>query len=360
MKNTRVIGLMSGTSLDGLDICYVVFSENNEKWTTTEVITRTIKYSIDWEEKLASAFYADTKDIDLLNLSYGKLIAKNVNDFIHENNLAGKVDFIASHGHTIFHQPDQGITLQIGDGQIIADETKLEVISDFRSLDVSLGGQGAPLVPVGDELLFSAYDACLNLGGFANISYNKKPSRSAFDISPCNLPLNKVMQSFFQKPFDSNGENAAKGKVNEDLLKILNNLSYYKKEAPKSLGVEWLNEVFYPILDRNKKITPENLLRTVLEHETDQISRVINKLNLKTVLITGGGVWNKFFINRLTMKTSSKIVIPSPEIVDFKEALIFAFLGVLRINGAINTYKSVTGAKKDSSGGVLTFPRSLE
>lgn len=356
MKNLNVIGLMSGTSLDGLDVCFAKFSFVNQKWSVSQLITHAFDYDNRFKERLKNAYDMSRTDLDQLSLDFGLYQAEQTVKFCELFDIV-EVDFVAAHGHTVFHKPEEGYTLQIGDGQVMADHVGFPVINDFRSLDVSLGGQGAPLVPIGDELLFGEYGACLNLGGFCNISYDVNGVRKAFDISPCNLPLNAIMYKEFGLAYDKSGATAAKGKVINNLLKELNGLSYYRAPAPKSLGFEWISEVFNPILELFKDNKPEDILRTIVEHETDQIGEILENLGIKTVLITGGGAFNNFFIERLKDKTEVKIELPPSDIISFKEALVFGFLGVLKWNNEINTYKSVTGASKDSSGGVLHFPK---
>jgi anhydro-N-acetylmuramic acid kinase len=261
-----------------------------------------------------------------------------------------EIDFVASHGHTIHHQPDKGVTVQIGDGGIMAKVLNIPVVNDFRTADVKLGGQGAPLVPIGDNLLFGEYEACLNLGGFANISFIKDGKRQAFDIGPANIVLNHIskMLGFH---YDTNGDLAKTGSVLPDLLKSLNEIPYYSYPLPKSLGVEWVEEYVYSKF--KAEFSEIDLLRTLVEHVTDQIGKVISKGGFDSVLITGGGAYNTFLIESLRLKVKSKIVIPIDEIVDYKEALIFAFLGVLRWEKRVNVLSSVTGAKQDHCSGQI-------
>ncbi|MFY0631374.1 MAG: anhydro-N-acetylmuramic acid kinase [Flavobacteriaceae bacterium] len=348
-----VIGLMSGTSLDGLDIVYVKFDEKdlrNFKILSTE----TISYSNSWKEKLQKAIQLPVDQIEKLDIEYGAFLGMETQKFIEKNKI-NSIDFIASHGHTIFHQPDKGITLQIGNGQEISDHTDCKVVCDFRAQDVQYGGQGAPLVPIGDQLLFSDYDACVNLGGFANISFEKSGERIAFDICPVNIVLN-----FFSRKigldYDDKGVEASKGQIDEKLLEKLNGLEFYKFVPPKSLGLEWVNQFVFPLFNFTEN-TIETFLRTYVEHVALQIASVILPYN--KVLFTGGGVYNDFLISRINKILETEIiVIPSTEIIDYKESLIFALLGLLKLQGKVNCLSSVTGAKKNHSSGRIFNPNN--
>jgi anhydro-N-acetylmuramic acid kinase len=347
MQKYTAIGIMSGTSLDGIDIALCEFSTNNI-WSFNIIKAKTIEYSKEWKDHLSNA--QDSSGFDLLYLDklFGRYIGESVNDFLSDVN--SKVDFIASHGHTVFHQPEKKFTLQIGSGAEICSTTGISCISDFRSLDIALGGQGAPLVPIGDRMLFSEYDACINIGGFANISFNENNKRIAYDICPANIVLNNLSQKLGSN-FDNNGEFGKQGQVNVKLLSDLNNIEYYKQEYPKSLGREWLERKFMPIIEKSE-ISVIDKITTVYYHIVEKIVNSIDD-NLSKVLITGGGVFNRFLIDLIKQESKSEIIIPSKEIVEFKEALIFAFLGLLRLRNENNTLASVTGAKKDSSGGTI-------
>ena len=282
-----------------------------------------------------------------LHSEYGNFTGKRIKEFIKKTGF--KPDLIASHGHTIFHQPDKGFTLQIGNGAEIATVTKTTTVADFRTADIALGGQGAPLVPVGDKLLFNEFEYCLNLGGFANVSFEKENKRVAFDNCPVNFALNFFAEKH-RLTFDKDGELGKQGKINIELLNKLNNLKYYKQDAPKSLGREWMENTFFPVLE-SYKISDLDKMRTIYEHIAIQISKI--GIGSGKLLITGGGAFNTFLIERIKHHSSLQIVIPSTKIIDFKEALIFAFLGVLRIQNITNCYSSVTGAVKDSSVGLI-------
>jgi anhydro-N-acetylmuramic acid kinase len=353
MTKYKVIGLMSGTSLDGLDIAFCEFELEGRKWQYSIHHAETIPYSKSWQKKL-SMLNTKSKSIEIakINVEYGQLIGKLSKNFIIKHNI--KPQFISSHGHTIFHQPENKLTLQIGHGASIAAETNLPVVCDFRSIDVALGGQGAPLVPIGDKLLFPEFNFCLNLGGFANISFEKNKKRIAFDICPVNTILNMIAKQTGQD-YDKDGNLARQGSINENLLTELNNIDFYNHICPKSLGKEWLYNNFFPLINKYN-INHKDKLRTLTEHIAIQISKIINlKPSNQKILVTGGGTYNKFLIETIKAKTKNEIVIPANILIDYKEALIFAFLGVLRFRNKINTLNSVTGASKQSIGGAIYF-----
>lgn len=348
----RVVGVMSGTSLDGVDLVYVKF-EKTCKWHFEIHFSETIPYSADWKKKLTNLVHLSKEELDLVDIDYTHYLSTFINHFIDKNNIQ-EVDAICSHGHTALHRPDRGYTLQIGNRSELATFTKNTVVCDFRVKDVELGGQGAPLVPVGDALLFSEYEFCLNLGGFANVSTQLGGERIAYDICPVNIVLNKYAEKL-GKPYDESGNMASRGVLNEALLSKLNSLMFYQDKPPKSLGLEWVQEYIFPLLE-NSQEHPSNILRTVTEHIAVQLaSNLKGKFNAK-VLVTGGGAYNKFLIDRLFGLTSSDIVIPYQELVDYKEALIFGLLGVLKLRGEINCLRSVTGASKDHCAGVIFQP----
>lgn len=352
-KKYYCIGVMSGTSLDGIDVCYVKF-EYNKQYSFEILSAHTYSYSDDWKLKLQSAFKCDENYLHNLDIEYGIFIGDIVNQFCLDNSIK-EIDFIASHGHTIFHKPEEGYTLQIGNGQVIADTTQMTVICDFRSQDVNLGGQGAPLVPIGDELLFFNYDYCLNLGGFANISFREGNKRLAFDICPVNIVLNYYANKI-DLEFDNKGELASSGKINKELLDNLNELEFYYRSYPKSLGLEWVIEFIYPLID-SYNLETKDILRTFTEHVACQISEIIQ--NNSKILITGGGAFNNFLMKRIERSLNQKIELPIKELIDNKEALIFAFLGLLRLESKVNCLKSVTGASVDHSSGKIFIPIQL-
>ncbi len=354
-KNWYVIGLMSGTSLDGVDLAYVKISR--KRGYHFEILkTESVNYSEIWKNRLKNAFGYSGEKLTKIHADYGLFLGELASDFIAKNKIEN-LDFIASHGHTIYHDPGQNYTLQIGSGAHLACRSGVKVICDFRVQDVAMGGQGAPLVPIGDMLLFSDYDFCLNIGGFANVSFDYLDERIAYDICPANIVLNHFtrLQGF---DYDDKGRMASKGSINEALLTRLNALPFYEQEQPKSLGYEFIADVVLPIF-ADFDIALEDKLRTFIEHSAIQISDNINEASVNfdkeelQVLITGGGALNDFMIERIRDLTNAQIVIPSKEIIEFKEALLFAFLGVLKDQEEVNCLKSVTGAIKDHSSGVI-------
>jgi anhydro-N-acetylmuramic acid kinase len=358
MKATvyEMIGLMSGTSLDGLDIAHVRFHFGLDSHVGFELMhSKTVPYPAEFIQQLTRIDQLTLSGIMLLDKALGHFYAYEINRFIQENNITKThISAIASHGQTILHQPSNGFTLQIGCGTTLAYHTGIKVVNDFRTKDVVAGGQGAPLVPIGDFDLFQdKADAFLNIGGFTNISFKKDGVITAFDVTPGNLPLNKLAASRGLS-FDKDGELARSGDINFFLLDLLNTLPYYEEEAPKSLGTEWLEEHFYPLIKFDKEI--ENNLRTITEHIGIQVGNALNNTDAKTVLVTGGGAKNAFLIERIQSYFNGSIVVPEAELIDFKEALIFAYLGALYLHGKPNALCSVTGAQRNTSGGVLHLP----
>ncbi len=412
MKNNYyTIGLMSGTSLDGLDIALCQFEksiendkQNKAAWKYKIIKTKCIEYDSTWKQNLQNAHLLSAFELKKLETEWTDFVIENINKFVLQSEkLSEKFDFsnldcISSHGHTVLHQPSQnqrdktksktknntqlGFTLQMGNGAMLAAQTGFKVVCDFRQTDVALFGQGAPLVPIGDELLFSDYDFCLNLGGIANISFNATKdkqnkdinSRFAFDICPCNMVLNYLSNQLGFE-YDKGGNLAKQGKINQKLLQKLNKLDFYKQDYPKSLGREWVEEFIFPLLELNEENKEENkeelvikdLLHTFTYHSAFQIAESTKKIESilpktstkRKLLITGGGTYNDLLINYL------KEFLPTIEVekgnqilIAYKEALIFAFLGVLRLRGEVNTLASVTGATKNSCGGSIYLAES--
>ena len=350
MESFNVIGLMSGTSLDGLDIAHCKFNFD-EKWRFSLTHHETVPYSKEQKNALTNLENESAINYALFHTKFGELIGNEVNKFIDKNKITN-IDFLASHGHTVFHQPNNNLTTQIGCGAQIAAITGIETICDFRSKDVALGGQGAPLVPIGDELLFTKYDYCINLGGIANISFKAKGKRISYDIAMANIVSNYIC-SLEGIEYDDRGKLGASGNFNHNLYTDLNAIGFFSKSHPKSLGKENFMNNFRPILDKYD-ISNADKLNTFGKHLAHQICKILPAIYTnKKVLITGGGAFNVFWVSEIRKTTNAQIIIPENKIIEYKEAVIFGFLGVLRKKQIVNCLASVTGAKEDSIGGTI-------
>lgn len=352
MTKYKVAGVMSGTSLDGLDIAVCEFAKKGKHWSYSIVQATTIPYDSGWRKRLSQAHQLPAVELLELNAQYGEYIGRCCRDFFASKRVRG-VNFIASHGHTIFHQPDSGFTYQLGDGQYIHATSGLPVVFDFRSLDVTLGGQGAPLVPVGDYHLFNEYDVCLNIGGIANLSMQQKGKRVAFDICHANMGLNYLSGKKGWE-FDKDGELSAAGALNAPTLKRLQDVFKPLQNHRPSLSREGFEKAILPIL-QGSRLNVEDLIATFCESVAIEIARALPAMKKKPrILATGGGALNKHLINRIQRHAPGAVVlVPDICTVKFKEAMVFAFLGVLRLRGEMNVFKSVTGASRDSSSGLM-------
>lgn len=336
---------MSGTSLDGLDLACCEFELKGSDWHYKIEKAETVAYDNCLREKIMACESSSPEYLSYMDFYLGHLFGKMAREFLQKNNI--RVDFVSSHGQTIFHQPAKGYTTQIGNIGAICAETGLTVVGDFRSLDVALQGQGAPLVPIGDELLFKDSFACLNLGGFSNISFREGGKRVAYDICPVNMVLNYLC-SMIGMSYDKDGATTSKGKVNTELLNTLNSLPFYKNKSRNSLGKEWVKTNIFPLID-SSPLSVQDLLATYSEHIADIVCS-----NIKgNTLLTGGGAHNSYLVGRLKAKTPHRLDVPDNLTIDFKEALIFAFLGLRRIRGEVNCLSSVTGATRDCCSGLV-------
>jgi len=358
----RTIGLMSGSSLDGLDIVFAELEESRGLWTYEIKTAACYEYNNEWKEKLITAKNLNAHDYFLLHTAYGKYLAGSVNKFIDENNLHHQVQLIASHGHTVFHEPGSGVTTQLGCGATLAALTEINVVSDLRIIDIALGGQGAPIVPLGEKLLFPGFDFYLNIGGIANLSFQREKEFIAFDVCPANRVLNMFAQKA-GKEFDENGHLASEGQLITPLLEQLNALDYYKLTAPKALSNNFGTDVIFQLIESFKP-DESDALRTYTEHIAFQIQEsvqniIINKAAKQAgfkLLVTGGGAFNKFLgkkINENLAISNVEVIIAENNIVLYKEALIMALLGVLRWREENTVLASVTGASRNSIGGAV-------
>ena len=353
IEKTNIIGLMSGSSLDGIDLVDVDFWHDG-KWHFEIIAKDNYDYDDEWKRRLSEAFYYDKNQLKNIDYQYGTFLGKTTKRFIDKYNLHPEI--VASHGHTIFHKPQEHYTLQIGDGQALANECDVTVINDFRTEDVLKGGQGAPLVPIGDKLLFANYPICLNIGGIANVSYDVDGQRIAYDICIANQALN-FLSNRLSKPYDNDGIVARSGTVDNQLLTTLNSHPFYSQKYPKSLGREFFEENIKPLLEKRDDVA--NMMATFVEHIATQIGNSIvetfQEMSLP-LLVSGGGAKNKYLVERIQAHTKHQVFVPADDIIDYKEALVFAFLGLLRSRNEINVLKSVTGAESDSSSGRIFHP----
>ena len=357
MKTHRILGMMSGTSLDGLDLALAELSRDGDHWEYRLLATRGLPYGSDLRGRLEASIGWTAPDLLAFHAEYGTWLGRQARQFLDQTGL--QADAVASHGHTVHHRPGRGFTFQLGCPQRLALACRLPVVGDFRSLDIALGGQGAPLVPIGDRLLFGQYDFCLNLGGISNISFERDGRRIAFDIGIANMLLNPLSRKA-GKDFDAGGELARSGKILPDLLQALDALPYYRQPFPKSTGYEWFASEIRPLLEARPD-RPENLLRTATEHIAGQIAAQVAHLSAGAtarVLVTGGGAFNTFLMELLGQKSGARVswVVPEGELVNYKEALVFALLGALRLEEETNVLASVTGASRDSCSGVVYLP----
>ena len=353
----RAIGVMSGSSMDGLDIAFTELTETGGKWSYEIIAASCLAYENEWIQRLTQADKMSAIDYLLLHAEYGQFIGTKISDFIEVNDLQHRVNLACSHGHSVFHYPAKKFTAQLGDGAAIATRIKLPVVSDLRSIDIAFGGQGAPIVPIGEKLLFGEYSYLLNLGGIANISINTAGNYKAFDICATNKILNSLV-SASGLPYDDKGCLAEKGNINDTLLQQLNGLDYYKLASPKALDNSFGTRYVLPIIE-NAKLSMEDALATYVEHIVQQIKAAIlshsSIVENAKLLVTGGGAFNTFLMQRLSAVLPEQItvVVPDATLIQFKEALIMALMGVLRWREEINVFASVTGATQNSIGGAL-------
>jgi len=356
MQKLNILGIMSGSSMDGVDLALCQIGQEGEKIEYKVLQSAKYDYDDKWRLRLSKLRTQNAITYVKTDVFYAHYLAELVNDF--KKNCTFPIDMIASHGHTIFHNPEIKLTSQIGDGSTLSALTELPVVSDFRRTDLALHGEGAPLVAIGDEMLFSEYDFCLNLGGFANISCKKEGVRVAFDIAACNILTNRLARDINQD-YDTDGLIAEKGTINKEMLEELNGLEFFSQSGPKSLNRDWISEELWPIVKNYRELSLEDRMKTIVEHVAYQIGKSIEQLangnsDGKKLLITGGGAFNKTLIEHIGSHTEAQVILPENELINNKESIIFAFLGYLRVNNLNNTLASATGAAKDSIGGVLS------
>lgn len=348
-----VLGCMSGTSLDGLDLALCHFEHRPHSavsWRFEIIAAQTTRYTSVWDDRLRNAHLLPADELTLLDRAYGVFIGEAVQQFLKNEAPNTTLDLVVSHGHTVFHAPQKGFTLQIGHLSGIALTGGWPVLGDLRSGDVALGGQGAPLVPMGDQYLFQDYAACVNLGGFVNVSMENGGRRTAWDICPLNIVMNRFARAAGSAvDYDPQGSIARSGRLIPEVYRTLESLSFYQQTAPKSLGREWVDREVLPLLIDH---VPHDVLHTFTVHAAQRIAHDLGGVE-GAVLITGGGCYNDFLIEQINQRMAAKVVLPSAEVIEFKEALVFAFLGALWLRSEVNVLASVTGAKRDHRSGVF-------
>lgn len=351
----NVLGIMSGTSMDGIDLALCSVDQRGDQWDVSILKAITLPYNETWRVRLSQLKYQNPEVYARTDVFYGRYLGELAVAFQNESGI--NIDLIASHGHTIFHQPHRWLTAQVGDGATLYGTSGIPVVSNFRRSDVAAGGQGAPLVTLGDELLFGEYDACLNLGGFSNISIKTNSGRISFDVAPCNIILNRLARERKLK-FDEGGKIAEEGSIIYPLLEQLNAISYYRKSAPKSLGREWINKEFWHIVRDFDDQPLEDRMKTLVMHIATQISvaleaHALKPLDQMKVLVTGGGAFNDTLMDYIKSESDAQIVVPDEQIVQYKEAMIFALLGAMRVKNLVNVAQNTTGANRQVIGGSL-------
>lgn len=362
MKSYKVIGVMSGSSLDGVDLAYCEFRLDGKQIDFDLLIAETIPFDEKWISRLQYLPTQNALTFAKTHVYFGHYLGELLNDFIKRCEI--KPDFIASHGHTIFHDPDRRFTTQIGEGGAIAAITKRTVVCDFRTQDVAINGEGTPIAPAADRYLFSEYDLMMNIGGIANVTCNAKGKYIAFDTSAANQILN-VLANFRDLEYDKNGELAAQGTVIPSILEALEGLGYFKQSYPKSIANSWVRERILPIFIENEA-SIEDKLHTAVEHIATETAAAIKGIFRKEklpkkeyrLLVTGGGGFNGFLIKKIQEKVlplGVKVEVPEPEIIEYKEAILMGLMGVLRMEERVNCFSSVTGARRDTVGGAVYF-----
>lgn len=356
----RMLGMMSGTSLDGLDLCRCDLHVDDGHWNFDIIAAETLAYDAEWRSRLDAAIALPPDALAPLDRAYGDYLARAASAFLKGLGEDPAAVTVASHGHTVHHDPANAYTRQVGDPSAIAEELRCRVVGDFRRGDVALGGEGAPLVPLVDRVLFSRYTACVNLGGFANVSYEREGVRLASDVTVCNLLLNRLA-GLAGLPYDDDGALATGGNADRGLLHELEADPFFRRSPPKSLGREWFERAVWPMFSRqlaSGRLTVADGLATGVAHLSRQIASSLTMASAGEVLVTGGGAHNGALLAglRQNLGPGLRIASVSRELVDFKEALAFACLGALRIRGETNVLASVTGARRDSCAGVIAEP----
>ncbi len=359
----HVVGLMSGSSLDGIDLSYCSYSTSGDAFDWELLNHATYPIPDTWKSRLLHLPEQSAKTFVKTHTYFGHFLSEVINDFIERQKITP--DFIASHGHTIFHEPNKRFTTQIGCGAAIATQTGLPVINDFRIQDISINGEGTPLAPAADLFLFEGYDFYLNLGGIANLTAKTVDQLVAFDVCPANQLLN-FLANQINLAYDKDGILAKSGQLLPALMERLRDFEYYRMSYPKSLDNSWIKKEVLSIFQQFEEPVQDKLHTTckfIAEEITNSLSTVIQSLkmgknNHYKLLATGGGTFNEFLLECIVESNTKgnlpiEVVLPEKEIIDFKEAILMGLLGVLRVQNRPNCFASVTGAKYDTIGGIV-------
>lgn len=361
----HILGLMSGSSLDGLDLAYCRLEWKDNAITAWEILqAETLPFSELWQRRLANLPQQDALIFAKTHTYFGHYTAELVQKFLDKHNVQ-QLDAIASHGHTVFHDPSRHLTAQIGDGAALAAKTGYTAICDFRTQDVALNGEGAPLAPLVEQHLLGGYDFYLNLGGIANVSAPVTDERwVAFDCCPANQVLNSLAQEL-GAPYDDAGAWAREGQVLPDLLTQVAQFEFYHQPYPKSLGNGWIQQEVLPLY-KTATGSWQDKLATACEHTAINIATALQQIieqeqllptSTFRVLTTGGGALNDYLMECIQAYCERSYTIeihrPCEELIIYKEALLMALLGVLRLEGQPNSLTSVTGAQRNTVNGAI-------
>lgn len=360
-KTYRVLGLLSGSSLDGADLAVCSFSV--DPLTPTKLLSwnihlaRTIPYPQEWITRFKNLPGASARDLVLADTELGHYYGVLINQLLKEHSIT--VDLISSHGHTIFHFPELKTTTQIGDGAAIVSETGIDTVTQLRSVDVAFAGEGAPLAPLGDRYLYPGYTYYLNLGGIANVTAYQDEKIIAFDICPCNQIFNALAETIGQD-FDRDGAIAASGNLNHPLLARLQDDDYLIKPYPKSLDNTWSQEhqvkqaIQWDARLEDKMNTAVEFVALEIAKACRQLTQPESSTERPTLFCTGGGALNAHLISRIAFHCPEiELVLPSRKIIEFKEVSFIALAGLFRCLRVPNLYASVTGAPSDTINGAL-------
>lgn len=347
---------MSGSSLDGLDIGIIDIIKKGNELSYEVIRCDTIEYSTEWKKSLTSLPNASAKELANNDMAYSRYMSELIRSFLKEED---QIDYVSLHGHTLFHEPENGFTYQLGNGGVLSARLGLPVVCDFRSKDIGLGGKGTPLAPIVDSYFYNEYEVLINLGGICNLTFLSKKETIAWDVCPCNQLLNFLSEKM-NLAYDKDGLIARNGKLNLDFLNILEKNPYYSEKYPKSLDNQYIKQNIIRELD-SYTIPLEDQLHTTCIFVARQIKAAI-QMAVKSlevawpekILITGGSAHNAFLIQCIKEHCAPSVVsIPDETIINYKEIILMALCAYLRVNNQENTLSEVTGSSRNSIGGAI-------